>query len=1227
MNDANLKEQIQSALKAMASGDVGERARDLLQTLGYHSDRTLSGQSGTVQGFIQDFPAQNEDTQSGREFCSSVKSVRVLFQITSDDIQPRQPGLFDGLVREESPFDKGNNKSFVFAAVELKKASYPRSSYVQFTREVNKRINSPVVVLFRTEDKLTTLAFVHRRPNKRDENRDVLGSVSLIRQISTADPHRAHIDVISDLVFPNRLKWIETQGKPANFDGLLDAWLDALDTEELNRKFYLELFEWFKRAVSICSFPDDGEGKGNTERHVIRMITRLLFIWFLKEKGLMPEELFEERFAKKALRHYVSDGTEYYRTVLQNLFFATLNTEITSRGFSSKQRTTYRDFNMYRYESLLSDPQGFVSKLKAVPFVNGGLFDCLDDYEAVRSGGRRIDAFTDNIDTQGKDLKVPARLFFGHLGLFNLLHSYKFTVSENTPLDREVALDPELLGRVFENLLAAYNPETKDTARKQTGSYYTPRAVVDFMVDEALLACFLKEVKPYDGDRGWLEERLRLLLAFDQDETTALANVKQRNRQAGHLIDEPEVEQLIQVIDDLKVLDPACGSGAFPMGMLHKLVLVLSKLDPRNERWKAKQLEKTESIQDPNAREEAAKAVEMSFSEERGYGSFGRKLYLIQNVIHGVDIQPTACQIAKLRFFISLAIEQETNENQQRNYGIQPLPNLETRFVAADTLTTLPQYGDQVRFRDDEIEKLEAKLVQLRRDWFTARTRQKKLELKNEDKEVRSSLKQTLLNNKWSEDAADLVAEYDPYNQISKAGWFDAEWMFGVTEGFHIVIGNPPYVRQEGIKPPEYKKKLLERFQDATGKSDLYVYFYLRGLELLIDGGVHTFICSNGWLDRAYGAPLQNRLLKSTTSISIFHSEMKREFQTADINTIVNIMLKGAPDEYSTTRFITVKAPIDQAAVDPQSRREIVRTYAQLTAAGTQGKEYKGDKWGGKYLRAPDIYRTIMRKGEGKFVNLEDITYVRRGIMAGANNFFYLDDAAIARWGVEDEFLRPVVKSPRECKSILVDPARLVNKVFMCHKYKSELTGTNALAYIEWGESQRFHDRPSCKGRVRWWDLGEWKPPDFLWPDAYRTRFACFENHRITLASNCLFIIYNTAGGDMLAPYLNSTLIALFIETEGIENLSGVIRTDVYWLKKLPVLLDASNREGIYSTIRNRKILRIFEEVNQQDRRELDGVFFDALGLTLGEQEAVYEAIVAMVGNRQAKENSARQRR
>jgi hypothetical protein len=275
-------------------------------------------------------------------------------------------------------------------------------------------------------------------------------------------------------------------------------------------------------------------------------------------------------------------------------------------------------------------------------------------------------------------------------GIIEILHRYKFTVEENTPLDQEIALDPELLGKVFENLLTSYNEDTRTTARKSTGSFYIPREIVNYMVDETLIT-FLTGQLAVDGSRSQVEAKVRQVVAasvndfqnpFSQQETAAL----------------------VAAIDGVKILDPACGSGAFPMGVLYRLDDLLNKLDPNNRRWKTQQRERAradralaERMQDEVNWENALREVDARIADiERSFDTqfheldFARKLYLIENCIYGVDVQPIAGQIAKLRFFIALIVDQKVDPSAP-NFGVRPLPNLETKIVAADALTPIEQ--------------------------------------------------------------------------------------------------------------------------------------------------------------------------------------------------------------------------------------------------------------------------------------------------------------------------------------------------------------------------------------------------------------------------------------------------------------------------------------------------------------------------------------------------------
>ena len=602
----------------------------------------------------------------------------------------------------------------------------------------------------------------------------------------------------------------------------------------------------------------------------------------------MAEDLFVENRVSSLLKDYDGvSGDSYYRAVLQNLFFATLNTEIGRRDFSSGANPTHRDFSRYRYRAEMSDPDALRAYFDKTPFINGGLFDCLDSEESTRQRGYRIDYFSDNAVVRGTaeygKLSIPNRLFFDNNGLITLFSHYKFTVEENTPAEQEVALDPELLGKVFENLLAAYNPETRESARKQTGSYYTPRAVVDYMVDEALVASLSQRVTPSDGDQKLWGERLHYLLDYND---------------AGEFFDEAETEQIVLGIASLKVLDPAVGSGAFPMGVLHKLTLALRRLDPDNRRWEALQREKAMQRSEKawgaatqQEREQALKIISDTFERYRG-SDFGRKLYLVQNSIYGVDIQPVACQIAKLRFFISLAIEQQPTGDPRDNYGIQPLPNLETRFVAADTLLSLGRATQIPLGGQNKVTELNDQLRLNRESHFHAGIRQEKLRLRGEDSHLRGELAKELESVGMSKSDAGKVASWDPYDQNTHADWFDPQYMFDVGGGFDIVIGNPPYVQLQRDGGKLGNLYMGAGFATIARTGDIYQLFYEKGFKLLSGDGVLSYITSNSWLKAEYGKTTRRYVAEHHSPLRVL--EMGKDvFESVIVDTSILVARAG----------------------------------------------------------------------------------------------------------------------------------------------------------------------------------------------------------------------------------------------------------------------------------------------------------------------------------------------
>ena len=759
---------------------------------------------------------------------------------------------------------------------------------------------------------------------------------------------------------------------------------NAFSVEHLTKEFYGRLFEWYTWALAPrtgVTFPNDLADEKDDRKYnheaIIRLITRLMFTWFIRQKIPALQEFFDRDSLDETLKgnrgkgRFNPDSMEddnYYRCILQNLFFATFNCPQTGKGKLLRRwinadldergdgRGLSDDFNVttvYRYRNEFKDPDAFLERMRGVPFLNCALFDCLDKAERKQDGGRKLyfDGFSTKIKRQAH---VPNGLFFKEgRGIIDLFNGYEFTINENSADDADVALDPELLGKVFENLLGAFNPETQETARKATGSFYTPREIVDYMVEESLKN-YLKgklgdDVKDIDVKLDDLFDRTR---AAEGERT---------------MFSRKEEETLLNALYDCKVLDPACGSGAFPMGVLHCMVRLLARLDPDsvsirerlNARYRADKdsVDPTETAAD---RRERLAELEKYLDEGHHYPDYARKLYLIENCIYGVDIQPIATQISKLRFFISLLCDQfRTSFNgEENNYGLLALPNLEAKFVCANTLISLPEASVELDLTTRGVAEARERLKINRHRIFGARSTGTKEKYKKRDLEIRDEIRESVVcglakpdENKiaeWREaikkaenrrksvaepdwamkevivpqqdglglegfddgpkvsakrivridrnaeardtidreidfnkqqiakemskaersnvsaaqNYAALVAGWDPFDQNASSKFFDPEWMFNVTDGFDVVIGNPPYVKLETIKD---QSRILEEegYEVFSKRSDLYCLFTERGFDLLCRDGVISYIMSNKWLQAEYGRSLRGYFLKN----------------------------------------------------------------------------------------------------------------------------------------------------------------------------------------------------------------------------------------------------------------------------------------------------------------------------------------------------------------------------
>ncbi|MEI7899971.1 MAG: Eco57I restriction-modification methylase domain-containing protein [bacterium] len=863
-----------NALAALCASPSSDAARAFFATLGYSGTRTfpLSG----LDDFLAEFDPAGDLHGRRKAFLEEWRSIDLLFQLTDDDLTG-QGNLFN-----ETRVDKGLMRSYLFFHIALKNDAYPRSKLAQITRQLNRLFTMPIMVLFSYGSTLS-IAVINRRRSKIDATKDVLGKVTLIYGIRCADPHRGHLDILASFSIPE----LSRIGEVSNFDTLHAALEKIFNLQLLNDLFYKRIQKWFFWAVQEITFPHGGIADPDQRNRIaaIRLLTRVIFCWFAREKRLVPPSLFTATTARNVLKNFdplsSTDGT-YYTAILQNLFFPTLSVPLDQREFRNGRRYKgvnkhYMDHAFFRHEAAFKEPGDIPRLFEKIPFLNGGLFACLDYLDKDGTKEVRVDGFS---DTAAKQPRVPNILFFGKDvpvdisaatgnpsdtavkidGLFTILDAFKFTVTENTPVEEEIALDPELLGRIFENLLAEYNPETEKTARKQTGSFYTPRSIVDYMVNESLKAYLhsalcrkLPVVTPADAGAG-----LDLLFAYTERE---------------HAFSDAEKRVLVDAIYDAAILDPACGSGAFPMGMLQKLVYVLDKLDHGHDHWKQRILHDTPAEMKELTRKWLATAS----------ADFTWKLGLVQRSIYGIDIQPFAVQIAKLRCFVSLLVDFDVDPAAD-NYGVPSLPNLDFKFVAANTLIKPPSEAE----RDDDPLKLEdpfftafatlAKEFYFIRDPAEKKRLQEKIESLIEGqidihrRRILAAHKNT--KTKLLEEDKSRLALWESYRNIfafrnGHVGFFDPRYFFPeIKDGFDIVIGNPPYVRaDEQSEWNQIQRQAILAsgdYETLWEKWDLFVPFIERSFKLLKPGGVSALIVSDAFCHAKYAQKCQNWLLANS---------------------------------------------------------------------------------------------------------------------------------------------------------------------------------------------------------------------------------------------------------------------------------------------------------------------------------------------------------------------------
>ena len=1206
----------------------------------------------------------------------------------------------------------------IFAVNIVNGYSLTRSEMATLTRGFNRIAAAQPVVLFLKQDDRLSLATCERSEYTQQwRDGEKLGKVSMLRNIDCQNPHRGHIDIlesIGDKAYPN-------------FEELYKHWIQVFNSELLTKQFYNDLFEWYQWAVSPearVTFPGDvdtlDDDREDIDTRIIRLITRLMFVWFIKQKELVPSSIFDEEYVSSILKDFDAQSeTEgnYYQAILQNLFFGTLNRPIIEDGerrcFAEANTADVK--NLYRYAELFSISEDDVIELfSTVPFLNCGLFECQDKTKTLDGVERRF--YYDGFSRNGRKKNgvfmyrafVPNILFFHPTkGIISIFNRYVFTIEENTPQDVQVALDPELLGKVFENLLGAYNPETKETARNESGSFYTPREIVQYMVNESLVA----HLKQTVGEE--LEPQYRQLLDFTTEDISLTSEQKAK---------------ILHSLFTCKILDPACGSGAFPMGMLQQMVHILQQVDPDNTQWRdillnmaVDESRRAFGIVDEDERKKKLLEIEETFNNGLNSPDYTRKLYIIESCIYGVDIQPIAMLISRLRFFITLICEQNDiqRDKPEINFGIKTLPNLESKFVAANSLINadIHQYNEDWT-NDEVLALLKNELIAIRRRHFYTRKRSEKIRLLKEDEAKRKqihehinrlvgepneakivSLQQQIADNEkllemyqgedWIEEAVqkDLfsepqivrvdrnkrernringiisacrrdieheqnkctpqgfeaavlqVTDWNPYDQNSVSPFLDIEWMFGVTDGFDIVIGNPPYIQLQadgGKLADLYEPCGYETFNRG---GDIYCLFYERGNQLLKEDGTLCYITSNKWMRAGYGAELRIYLTSRTNPKLLIDFGETHVFESATVMT--NILLFHKADNCNNI----VSTQIKEDFKDPSTLAEYVDDHHIIS-------QFENDE---SWVIMSDLVRNLKRKVEELGTPLEDWDIeIYRGILTGNNKAFIISDELRNRILSDchndeerkrtDELIRPILRGKDikkygcSCSKWLIGllPSRHfdIEKYPAVKKYLLSYAKTDLLrANLNWivddylseyclqklSQNGQFVEiegkritigRKQEKSRKRtsnkWFETQDsityWEDffkPKIVYPNM--TKFMPFYYDEQYFYTNQKCFIITGSHMSYLTAFLNSSLFKFCFFDDFPVLFGGSRELSKIFFDKIPILeVDDATNEEFRSLV-----IDIQKEYSEEKAIEIDKKIFDLYGLKQEERDAI----------------------
>lgn len=936
-------------------------------------------------------------------------------------------------------------------------------------------------------------------------------------------------------------KYLISKGKVNSLDELTERF----SVEVVNKQFYNEIAlcytklvggerdgKKFDKKLGLYSVVDQKK----YAEFAVRLIGRITFCWFLKEKKskngipLIPEDFLSIDTINKQ--------DNYYHKILEPLFFELLNTN------QNRRKDNYQK-----------------APFTQIPYLNGGLFsphnDDMYEYDRVSGYGR-----------YGL-VNIPNEWF---VEFYSVLSQYNFTVDENTSYDIELSIDPEMLGRIFENLLAEINPETGENAKKSTGSFYTPRDIVDYMVDSSLCE-HLKNKTNID------ETKLKALISYGKEDDEIA------------IFDLSEKKKIINALYTITILDPACGSGAFPIGMLQKIVYILQEIDPSADLWFDK------------ATENVSILLKKEFEKKFNAGSLNyiRKLSVIQNSIFGVDIQPIAVEISRLRCFLSLVIEENVND-EEYNRGINPLPNLDFKFIIANSIITLDN-STQMSLFENEYHIAELKAV--RDEYFNADS-ERRTELKLEFADIQKRMFQETIShyNKQATSRYQSLSDWSPFKNEA-TNWFDPDWMFGIKDGFDIVIGNPPYLEARNSNFPDWEKDVLqEQLKQRYGKkfdliprgSDLLIYFYELSLRMIKTDGINAFITQNSWLDTEYGSKFQDFLLKTTNVLAIVDSDFKA-FESANINTVITFFEgnQGCKKDVVFARchksFIDYHFPIED------NDNELLEDVT-IKKFGCDSDLIKHNKWG--FLFNSDrefinLIQTLNKYGKKE----DEINWLKIGQGLNITKDYVINDIPDF---INNEDLIPYLN---------VDETGYYDwKSTKTYILSNEKLNSEQLKQIKLNGIKVFDEIKSKRSR-----------PSLILPRGVGGKHFCSINTNKGYSASCVDIYLNQ---DKYIPnlwiFMNSTLFWLIREMSGRKSLGGgMLKAEAVDLKQFPIYFHFNNIEEIKQLMNETsdiKVLNATEELETAHHKKIDEFIFKELEISQEMQNYIINKFIEKFNDR-----------